>query len=77
MNMSVDYGSEKVTLQDICKKPMAPYNSNCTVMSALQYWQNDMKKLNKCVDALGGPCPSPDDPSKSDSWGDHLQKCAK
>ena len=75
--MTVDYGSEKITLQDICMKPMAPYNSNCTVMSALQYWQNDIKKLNKCIDPLNGQCPTPDDPDKTVSWGDHLKKCAK
>ncbi len=78
INMKVDYGSENITLQDICKKPMSPYNNNCTVMSALQYWQNDEKKLNKCIDALGNkPCETPEDPTKAASWGEHLQKCAE
>ncbi|CAB4020925.1 Niemann-Pick C1 [Paramuricea clavata] len=76
IHMTADYGSEKITLQDICKKPMAPYNNNCTVMSALQYWQNDAKKLNKCITAFGKPCNSPTYKFPSAAWGDHLYACA-
>lgn len=73
--MKVAYGSKMITLQDICKKPLAPYNNNCTVMSPLQYWQNDLNKLNKCILALSGkPCKSPN-PQVSYSWGDHLAYC--
>ena len=78
--MEVDYNSEKITLQDICKKPMAPDNNNCTVMSALQYWQNDEKKLNKCISALTKKQCTPKDKLLklfSASWGDHLEKCAE
>ena len=77
VHMTADYGSEKITLQDICTKPMAPYNNNCTVMSALQYWQNDAKKLNKCISALTRKqCKSPADLHFA-AWGDHLDACAE
>lgn len=77
IDMVVEYGSGNITLQDICKKPMAPQNNNCTVLSALQYWQNDAKKLDKCIDINKKPCKSIGQFTMTAGWGDHLQKCAK
>lgn len=40
-------GSEvNVTLQDICFKPLAPGNTNCTIMSVINYFQNNFTRLN-------------------------------
>lgn len=36
-------------LQDICFKPLAPDNNNCTITSVMGYWQNDPNQLNKEV----------------------------
>ena len=50
------------------------------VMSALQYWQNNKTKLNKCISALTltrEQC-SPSDAAynfKVAAWGDHFQAC--
>ncbi len=77
MNLSVipTTGSKNITLADFCVKSTS---NNCMVMSVLQYWQNDIKKLNKCIDALGGlPCPTPDDPTKIAAWGDHFRRCTE
>ncbi|XP_033640413.1 NPC intracellular cholesterol transporter 1-like [Asterias rubens] len=38
-----------IGLQDICFKPEAPTNNNCTILSVLNYWQNDIEKLNSSV----------------------------
>ena len=32
--------------QDICFKPLAPENTNCTITSVMGYWQNDADNLN-------------------------------
>ena len=43
-----DYGNHsKITLNDICYKPLAPENTNCTIMSVLNYFQNSMDNLNR------------------------------
>ena len=34
-------------LEDICFQPLSPDNNKCTLMSALNYWQNDLDNLNK------------------------------
>ena len=75
MNMSAksDGTSANVNFGDICLK--YPSNENCAVMSVLQYWQNDVKKLNKCISVLGGKqCISPSEFFLA-SWGDHLRAC--
>ena len=70
--------SSYITLQDICIKPLSPYNENCTVLSVLQYWQNDAKKVNKCVGILNQPCMrKPGFTTVNAAWGDHLTACAK
>jgi len=35
-----------ITLKDICFKPLAPDNNNCTIMSIWGYYQNTREKLN-------------------------------
>ena len=36
-----------ITLSDICYKPLAPQNTNCTIMSILNYFQNSLDNLNR------------------------------
>ncbi|XP_022105812.1 Niemann-Pick C1 protein-like [Acanthaster planci] len=38
-----------VGLEDICFKPESPTNTNCTILSVLNYWQNDLEKLNSSI----------------------------
>jgi hypothetical protein len=48
------------------------------VMSALQYWQNNKTKLNKCISALTREQCSPSDAAYNlqvAAWGDHFQAC--
>ena len=47
---------EQVKLTDICLKPMAPINNNCTFMSVTNYFQNSKENLNKVIedDWFGG-----------------------
>ena len=35
-----------VTLSDICFKPLAPDNDNCATMSVLNYFQNNLTRLD-------------------------------
>ena len=37
---------EKVTIDDICFKPLEPDNTNCTIQSVFNYFQNSFEKLN-------------------------------
>ncbi|KAK3578412.1 hypothetical protein CHS0354_035612 [Potamilus streckersoni] len=48
-SLVASYNDEKVTLSDICFKPMAPDYDYCTIQSPLQYFQNDVEKLDKIV----------------------------
>ena len=41
-----------VTLQDICFKPLSPNNTNCTIYSILNYFQNSYELLNREVKPL-------------------------
>lgn len=45
-NLEASYGNETVTLKDICLSPLAPYNSNCTILSVLNYYQNSHEVLD-------------------------------
>ena len=38
-----------VTLNNICFQPLAPDDTNCTIYSVLNYFQNDRALLNKEV----------------------------
>jgi Niemann-Pick C1 protein len=47
LSLTADYkGNQTVQLSDICLKPLAPDNENCTVLSLLQYYQNSLANLN-------------------------------
>ncbi|RNA21587.1 Niemann-Pick C1, partial [Brachionus plicatilis] len=41
--------NKTVKLKDICFAPLKPDNSNCTIQSILNYWQNDPDLLDKIV----------------------------
>ncbi|KAL7387442.1 hypothetical protein ABVT39_023534 [Epinephelus coioides] len=43
------YEGENVTLKDICLAPLAPYNSNCTILSVLNYFQNSHAVLDHSI----------------------------
>lgn len=46
----IDDGTNRtVTLNDICFAPLSPDNTNCTVQSALNFWQNDEARLRTVV----------------------------
>ena len=46
-NGTLDNGTEvHVTLEDICYKPLAPDNTDCTIMSVLNYFQNNLTHLD-------------------------------
>lgn len=63
------YEGRPVTLQDICFQPMAPDNKNCTIMSLLNYFQNDESKLNATYE----------DPEFYDTYDyfDHIAACVE
>ncbi|XP_018008621.1 NPC intracellular cholesterol transporter 1 isoform X3 [Hyalella azteca] len=47
-------GDNGTSLSDICFKPLAPVNENCTIQSVLNYFQNNPSNLDiEDVDALG------------------------
>ena len=46
-NGTLDNGTKvEVTLEDICYKPLDPDNTNCTIISILNYFQNDLSNLD-------------------------------
>jgi len=67
-NITAKVGNDTITLSDICLKPLAPYNNNCTIMSVLNYFQNDLANLNKKVE---------DDFYLYADYHDHLMACTK
>ncbi len=42
--------TEKVSLSDICFKPLDPDNTNCTIQSIFGYWQNNPETLTKTIE---------------------------
>ncbi|CAJ0929170.1 unnamed protein product [Ranitomeya imitator] len=48
-NLTAEYQNETVMLKDICLSPLAPYNTNCTILSVLNYFQNSYSVLNHTV----------------------------
>ena len=55
LNASFKDNSRKevmVTLNDICFKPFAPENTNCTIYSILSYFQDSYELLNREVKVL-------------------------
>ncbi|KHN80510.1 Niemann-Pick C1 protein [Toxocara canis] len=58
-----------ITLRDVCLKPMAPDNCNCTIMSVLNYFQNEMSLLDEIsVDDWAGA---------EFDYLDHILTCAQ
>ena len=54
-NMEVPYSDDNgtvtnITLSDICYKPLAPQNKNCTITSVLNYFQNSLAHLERQLD---------------------------
>ena len=52
MNMNVPYRNssghnKNITLEDVCFKPLSPYNDHCAIMSVFQYFQNDQAKFEE------------------------------
>lgn len=75
-NLKAEYDAKNgtkmnVTLKDICFAPLSPDNNNCTVMSVLNYYQNDEATLLKNIS----------DPDFKDvvyyDYIDHLQACTQ
>jgi Niemann-Pick C1 protein len=50
--LTAEYDGKNVSLTDICMQPLYPTNDNCTIMSPLQYFQNDPERLNYAVPIL-------------------------
>ncbi|KAM8966900.1 NPC intracellular cholesterol transporter 1 [Pelodytes ibericus] len=48
-NITAVYNNETVMLKDICLAPLAPYNNNCTILSVLNYFQNNFAVLNHSI----------------------------
>ncbi|KAM6989564.1 NPC intracellular cholesterol transporter 1 [Tautogolabrus adspersus] len=46
--VATDNGTE-VTLKDLCLAPLAPYNTNCTILSVLNYFQNSHTVLDHSI----------------------------
>ncbi|GFR76672.1 niemann-Pick C1 protein, partial [Elysia marginata] len=46
-DIEADYGDSVVTLSDICFAPLAPDNTNCTIQSVFNYFQNSKEMLDK------------------------------
>lgn len=49
MSVYVEGLNRNITLHDICFAPLKPDNTNCTIQSVLQYYQNDHDMLDKKV----------------------------
>ena len=75
MALTAKYENETVRLEDICLQPMSPDNKACTVFSALQYWQNNITRLDKCIDEMGSACGEGWD--RAEDWHDQLMGCTK
>lgn len=48
-NITATYNNETVMLKDICLAPLSPYNTNCTILSVLNYFQNSYSVLNHSI----------------------------
>ena len=54
-----------ITLSDICYSPLAPQNTNCTITSVLNYFQNSLAHLNEGDPDFGG------------DYHDHIYYCTR
>lgn len=82
MNLTATYNNKTVHLEDICLKPLAPKNNECTVFSVLQYWQLSFKNLNVCKTNFPDVQPAEDCGPEAfgtpaEDWHDQLLGCAK
>ena len=66
--LTATYNNEKVTLEDICFKPLAPDNNKCTTESVLEYWQKSHTNIDKVVMGPSGF-------TVYDDYLDHFQFC--
>ncbi|KAG1677100.1 NPC intracellular cholesterol transporter 1 [Nymphon striatum] len=46
-NITATFNNKNVTLEDVCFRPMFPEYQDCTIQSALNYFQNNFTKLSK------------------------------
>lgn len=49
VSITANYSNKVVTLNDICLKPLAPDNNNCTILSVVNYFQNNETKIDEEV----------------------------
>lgn len=75
MNLTAELDGKKVALTDICYQPLYPDNSDCAVMSPLQYWQLSKENLNKCVTNMKRPCGTFG--TRAEDWHDQFTGCIK
>ncbi|XP_076812151.1 NPC intracellular cholesterol transporter 1-like [Clavelina lepadiformis] len=66
-SITAEYENKTVTLNDICLQPLAPDNTNCTIISVLNYFQNNHTNLDKQI-MIEDFWPGPD-------YHDHLKAC--
>ena len=52
-SIATETGDAIVSLKDICFSPLQPDNNNCTVLSPLNYFQNNIETLNLTTSAFG------------------------
>lgn len=78
MNLTGTHNGEEVRLNDICFQPLAPDNKECTVFSALQYFQLNDTNLNKCVTNMEENCDDPDAiGTPAEDWHDQFLGCTR
>ena len=65
-----DKTSETIKLQDICLKPLAPVNNNCTIMSVTGYFQNSHENLDKVIEDYWFP-------ENNKDFHSHLINCVR
>lgn len=59
------YNGKNVRVNDVCNKPLAPDNDECTIQSVLNYFQNNITRLNTSVTV----------DNKTYNYLDHMQSC--
>jgi len=78
MNITAKLDNKTVQLEDICLKPLSPDNNACTAFSALQYWQLNATRFNKCRTDMEEDC---DDPEAFGNpvadWHEQLMGCVQ
>lgn len=78
MTLTAVHKGETVRLNDICFQPLAPDNTECTVFSALQYYQLNTTTLDKCVTNLNEDCDDPDAiGAPAEDWHDQFLDCTR